>query len=292
MSTQSYQFNNLYLLCSMNERAVYIKIVDKFTNTCYESNTDPKEIRGLPGTIQDIYKLIIKCFDEKTVEFSANNGVMTCRFTTCLEGFFTLKFEIMLREKILGQDGEVSIQIFGLEQQLRESQEYVKKLELQLEQREQEMKKELEELKRIQTLHILKTMGKSMDYDFKQEKGLAYDGHYQTHSLLPYTKITISDYTHIGWFKYGYPELESVKIHNSSNGVFDNNELLDLAKKPKLKHLVLSNCSGALNMSGFQEFFEKMECKLELLTIASCHYINDKITMKKICDKKGIELNM
>jgi len=293
MTTQSYQFNNLYVLCSLNERAIYIKIVDKFTNTCYENNTDPKEIRGLPGTIQDIYKLIIKCFDEKNVKFSANNGVMTCHFTSCLEGFFTLNFDILLREKILGQDGEVSIQIFGLEQQLRDSQEYVRKLEERIERREKEMKKELEDLKHIQHLHLLKTMGLGMDYDFKQEKGLSYDGHYQSHSLLPYTKITISDYTPTrGWFKYGYQELESVKINNSSSQVFDNNELLDLAKKPKLKHIAISNCNNSLTMTGLQQFFEKMECKLESLTINACNQLTDKIAIKKLCDKRGIELNM
>jgi len=291
MTTQSYQFNNLYVLCSLNERAIYIKIVDKFTNTCYENNTDPKEIRGLPGTIQDIYKLIIKCFDEKNVKFSANNGVMTCHFTSCLEGFFTLNFDILLREKILGQDGEVSIQIFGLEQQLRDSQEYVRKLEERIERREKEMKKELEDLKHIQSLHILKTIGQPMEYDFKQEILLSYDGHWQTHSLLPYTKITISDYTHRGWFKYGYQELESVKINASSNQVFDNNELLDFAKKPKLKHIAISICCGALVMSGLQEFFEKMECKLESLTIHANQF-TDKIAIKKLCDKRGIELNM
>lgn len=291
MTTQSYQFNNLYVLCSLNERTIYIKIVDKFTNTCYENNTDPKEIRGLPGTIQDIYKLIIKCFDEKNVKFSANNGVMTCHFTSCLEGFFTLNFDILLREKILGQDGEVSIQIFGLEQQLRDSQEYVRKLEERIEQREKEMKKELKDLKHIQHLHILKTIGQPMEYDFKQEKLLSYDEHWQTQSLLPYTKITISDYTHRGWFKYGYQELESVKINASSNQGFDNNELLDLAKKPKLKHIAISNCCGALVMSGLQEFFEKMECKLESLTIHANQF-TDKIAIKKLCDKYGIELNM
>jgi hypothetical protein len=279
------------VLCSLNERAIYIKIVDKFTNTCYENNTDPKEIRGLPGTIQDIYKLIIKCFDEKNVKFSANNGVMTCHFTSCLEGFFTLNFDILLREKILGQDGEVSIQIFGLEQQLRDSQEYVRKLEERIERREKEMKKELEDLKHIQSLHILKTIGQPMEYDFKQEILLSYDGHWQTHSLLPYTKITISDYTHRGWFKYGYQELESVKINASSNQVFDNNELLDFAKKPKLKHIAISICCGALVMSGLQEFFEKMECKLESLTIHANQF-TDKIAIKKLCDKRGIELNM
>ena len=29
MSTQSYQFNNLYVMCSLNERAIYMKIMDK-----------------------------------------------------------------------------------------------------------------------------------------------------------------------------------------------------------------------------------------------------------------------
>jgi len=302
MSTNSYQFNNLYVMCSLNERAIYMKIVDKFIHTCYESNTDPKEIRGLHGTIADIYRLINKCLSDETVEFSVNNGIMTCRFNTCLEGFFTLKFDIMLREKILGQDGELSIQIFGLEQQLRESQEQIEKLEQRLKQQE-EQKKETEQLMRVEIeklqynsdIAMRVHAGLSVDTD-KISSEITIDGGNGIHKFVGFISnlktLNINNYQVRGILNVGYNSMETIHINNSTPQHFDNRELLCLANKPNLKHIFIANCHGSLTMDGMRQFFNQMTCPLKTLTIHSCNQLTDKFAIQTLCDEKKVKLIM
>ena len=299
MSTQSYQFNNLYVMCSLNERAIYMKIMDKFTHTCYESNTDPKEIRGLPGTISDIYRLINKCLSEETVEFSVNNGIMKCGFETCLESIFTLKFDILLREKILGQDGEVSLKIFDLEQQLRESREQVEKLEQRLVERENEMKQEIEQIKYRNDIAMYIHAGLSVDPKNISTE-ITIDGGNDNQKwvgLISNLKtLNINDYHRRGMLICGYDSMETINIRNSSPQHFDNNELLCLANKPNLKHIYIANCHNShntFNLDGFRQFFDKMTCPLESLTIQNCPQVTcNKFALQTLCEAKGVKLNM
>jgi len=308
MSIQSYQINNLYIMCSCTERAIYMKIMDKFTHTCYEGNTDPKEIRGLVGTISDIYRLINKCLSEETVEFSVNNGIMKCGFETCLESIFTLKFDILLREKILGQDGEVSLKIFDLEQQLRESREQIEKLEQRLIERENEMKQEIGRLTKYENemKQEIEQIRHRNDIAMRIHAGLSVDPknistEITVESLNDNTKfagfisnlktLNINDYICRTMLKVGYDSMETINIHNSSSQRFDNNELLCLANKPNLKHIYIANCYDTLNMDGVRQFFDKMTCPLETIMIKNCNQI-DKFALQTLCDAKGVKLNM
>jgi hypothetical protein len=131
MSTES--FNNKYysILLSLNERTIYIKATDNINYLMYETNVDLKELRLLLD-LKDVYKIMVKCFsvemnnnDNKimikdldyNVNLTINSSVMKMTFSALVGGYLNISFEILLREKLMSNDGQLTVNFNRLEQQ-------------------------------------------------------------------------------------------------------------------------------------------------------------------------------
>lgn len=133
MSTDS--FNNKYysILLSLNERTIYIKATDNINYLMYETNVDLKELRLLLD-LKDVYKIMVKCFsvemnnnnnDSKimikdldySVNLTINSSVMKMAFSALVGGYLNISFEILLREKLMSNDGQLTLNFNRLEQQ-------------------------------------------------------------------------------------------------------------------------------------------------------------------------------
>jgi hypothetical protein len=119
----SFEFENYSIVSSLNERTIYIKVIDTITFMCYESNVDSKELR-LSIELCDSYKLMCKCFRLEsgyTLNITVNTGIMKLSFAAVVEGYLKINFEIMLREKVMSNDGQLTLNFNRIEQKQAQS---------------------------------------------------------------------------------------------------------------------------------------------------------------------------
>jgi hypothetical protein len=102
---------------SLNERTIYIKIIDTIQYLNYEGNIELKEFR-MPITLQDAYLLVTNCFSETkdhSVSFSKNTNVLRLDFKAKVGGYMNIGFEFILRETAIGGDAKASMQMIEME---------------------------------------------------------------------------------------------------------------------------------------------------------------------------------
>jgi len=106
------------IITSLNERNIYIKCMDQLNFTSYEANVDQKELR-LQFELADIYSIINNCFKGETgysVNFNISSGMLKLTFNALIGGFLKINFEAILREKLLSNDGQLTMNFNKLEQ--------------------------------------------------------------------------------------------------------------------------------------------------------------------------------
>jgi hypothetical protein len=102
---------------SLNERTIYIKIIDTIQYLHYEGNIELKEFR-MPITLQDAYLLVTKCFSDASdhsVSFSKNTNVLRLAFKAKVGGYMNIGFEFILRETAIGGDARASMQMIEMD---------------------------------------------------------------------------------------------------------------------------------------------------------------------------------
>jgi len=127
--THSFSQNSLSITTSLNERTIYIKITDTTSYHSYESNISLTEMK-LNVDIADAYQLILNCFDPKeencNYSISICSGVMKICFKAVIGGYFNVIIEIALKEKLMSNDAQLSLNFNQLEQTHNKN---IKKLE-------------------------------------------------------------------------------------------------------------------------------------------------------------------
>jgi hypothetical protein len=138
--SRSFQLNaGQSAIASLNERTIYIKVSDAVNYTVYESNIELKELR-LSLDLEDAYKIIVKCLEgskgssgclegskgagasegsyngDYRVITSVNTGIMKMAFSARVEGFLKINFDIILKEKIMSNDGQLTLSMNRIEQ--------------------------------------------------------------------------------------------------------------------------------------------------------------------------------
>jgi len=106
------------IITSLNERNIYIKCMDQLNFTSYEANVDQKELR-LQFELADIYNIIMNCFKGETGysgNFNISSGMLKLTFNALIGGFLKINFEAILREKLLSNDGQLTMNFNKLEQ--------------------------------------------------------------------------------------------------------------------------------------------------------------------------------
>ena len=123
---QNFEIADYFVTCSLNQRTVFIKLVNKLSYICYEANLDAKEFR-LPFDIEQIYKLIAKSFKQQEesefkIEINSSNAlkilfnVKMIIDSSSPDNFLTINFEALLREKLMSNDAQLSINYHRIEQ--------------------------------------------------------------------------------------------------------------------------------------------------------------------------------
>jgi hypothetical protein len=117
--TDAFTIKNYTILTSLNERSIYMKITDTVGFMCYEGTVDPSGLR-VSIALADAYVIITNCFAEESVyavNMCVSSGNMNLNFNAIVGGFLKLNFEILLREKLMSNDGQLTLNFNRIEQQ-------------------------------------------------------------------------------------------------------------------------------------------------------------------------------
>lgn len=118
MSSYTKTIQNYSVVLSLNERTIYLKLTDQVNFTSYEANLDSKEIR-VPIELNDAFQMMRNCFDEtenhKTA-VSVTAGIMRVAFAALVGGYMKMNLDVLLKEKIMSNDGQLTTTINRMEQ--------------------------------------------------------------------------------------------------------------------------------------------------------------------------------
>jgi hypothetical protein len=122
MSTSTYTFDNYSVILSFDgDRNIYIKLTDKVNFMVYEANLTgsdfPKDLFG--PSMSDRFTIMSKCFGQEkaySVATSIINGSIKIKFTGVFDNFLRIGFDIYLKEKILSNDGQLTMNFNRIEQ--------------------------------------------------------------------------------------------------------------------------------------------------------------------------------
>ncbi len=116
--TDAFTIKNYTILTSLNERSIYMKITDMVGFMCYEGTVDPTGLR-VSIALADAYVIITNCFAEESgyvVNISVSSGNMKLKFNAVVGGFLKMEFDVFLKEKIMSNDGQLTLSFNRIEQ--------------------------------------------------------------------------------------------------------------------------------------------------------------------------------
>ena len=288
MSTES--FNNKYysILLSLNERTIYIKATDNINYLMYETNVDLKELRLLLD-LKDVYKIMVKCFSvemnnnnndikimikdlDYSVNLTINSSVMKMAFSALVGGYLNISFEILLREKLMSNDGQLTVNFNRLEQQQAQAIRVLTEKCANLEDSINKMQQIIDCCQIFMT-NIYTPQGNWCDIQSNA----------QTHlNNISAKEITMQDHGQTIWKNINvFYQLEKLTITNFNAG----NNMTNLSKfsNSNLTELTL-NChahQSFTSLEGIQNF-----PNLEILTITAAPGLKDVVTILKATNHK------
>ena len=268
--SETFSYKNYSIVASLNERTIYLKIIDTINFLSYEGNVDLKELR-VSIDLDGAYKIIINCFKEESnysVYISVNSGVLKLAFNALIGGFLKMNFEVLLREKLMSNDGQLTLNFNKLEQKQAQAIDILTKKCTDLEVSVNKMKQIIDCCQIFMT-NIYTPQGNWCDLQTTSNT---------THlNNISSKEITMQDHGQTIWKNISvFYQLEKFTITNFNAG----NNMNNLAKfsNNNLKELTLNCCAHAsfTSLEGIQNF-----PNLEILTITSAPGLKDVVTTLK-----------
>lgn len=126
MSTLVYK--GYSITSSLGERNIFLKLVDQVSFATYEATVEQKDLR-IQHPLCSVYKVIVDSFSEQDenyrVDINLLSGFLKLEFHALVGGFLELRFEVVLREKVVATDALATTK---LEQQVKMLEETLKAL--------------------------------------------------------------------------------------------------------------------------------------------------------------------
>jgi hypothetical protein len=245
---------------------------------CYEHNVDAKELR-LCIDLNDTYILITKCFQNKenhSVNLIINSGVMKMTFSAIVGGYLNIHFEIMLREKIMSNDSQLTMNFHRIEQM---QQQAIQQLTQRLAQLE-------DIVEAVSYAEIV--IGTNVKIN-TTELTLSGDG--QPYDKIKYlyklNKLTLhSSHSFINSAYYNNKSLKELILNNFSSGNFTS--ITGFQGFPNLEKLSITNCAHIRDLASVLSSYKH---KIKYINIKSCGSINNTELMT-YCQKNKITLEL
>jgi len=257
--TDSFEIEKYSIVSSLNERNIYVKVIDRIIFMCYEANIDSKELR-LPIELNNTYQLMSKCFNRVpgyTATLTISSGIMKIMFNALVEGYLKISFEIILREKVMSNDSQLTMNFHRIEQKQ--------------EQAVQHLTERLSQLERIV---------EAISY---AEFNMFTTSHNSTHnSCQQFWKVNTTEMTLTGnYWDFGklklFYQLQKLTLSNCGDNSchfigFKNSNI----KNDTVKELILTTINGGqfISLAGLDGF-----PNLEKLTIKTCPQLRDVVNV-------------
>lgn len=279
---------------SLTDHSIYIKIANNVSYMCYEGNFDTASF-NLPFHLKEIHKFVNKCFANESdldyepgysVEMHLDNGTLTLGFEGVVGGFLTVQFDLRLREKLMSNDAQLTINFQRIEQKQQHAFEEIAK-------RMAEMERRLEALGHAEICF----------YKFRQFK-TAYPIDSKSLTITDGNAIDAESFNKLKYF-YQLEELNLFDHHSWGQSAEIN------TSNATVKKLTLNNCPAFANITFIKNFPSLIELsmigfavdgsivttlrsikhKIRKLTFQGCPGIN-QTEMQTYCTQNGIELNL
>lgn len=300
---QSICWNNYNVDVSLGERTIYMKAINKINFMMYESTVEPKEL-NLPFEMDDIYQIIFNCFKcEPLYELkcSIDSSLMKLQFHAKIGGFLKTKFLVYLREKMMSNDGQLTIYMNQLEQKCESLELQNKQLEYKCKMIESQFNAKISIFENmVYTIYNIAAPGHNpaiVEYPLNSKEILIqmynFDNHgwhihkqnYFNLKLIPFyclEKLQLSGFN---------ANLDFIQNNNVSHlivefGNFAISNVNGLLNMPNLKTLELMG-GHAIDASHFISILRKT--KIEKIIANSCNCINTN-EVKMFCEDNKIKL--
>ena len=288
--TDCFEIDKFSIVVSLNERTIYVKVTDRVLFLCYEANIDSKELR-LSIELNNVFQLMAKCFrkdDGYGISMSVNSGTMKIIFNALVEGYLKISFEIILREKVMSNDGQLTLTFNKQEQAVQQLTKRLAQLEKLVEAisyaeigifnynavTNNQGNACLGRLK----INVTEIRLAGNDIDFTKIKLF-----YQLQKLTLYGVSGFSSH----YLKISANETVRELIFESLNdGSFTSLDGLD--GFPKLEILTIKSCP---HLRDIVKVFSSYKHKIKSIDIVSCGGINNTEIMT-YCQKNNIKLNL
>lgn len=121
---------------SLNDRTIHIKLTNTLSYMCYEGNFDAVAFK-LSFDIKDIFELVKRCFNAFMTENKVDDGFnlrifldntnIQLIFQCVVAGFLHIAFDIRMREKLMSNDAQLTINFQRIEQKNNEAIDIIMK---------------------------------------------------------------------------------------------------------------------------------------------------------------------
>jgi hypothetical protein len=321
---------------SLNDHAIYIKIVNNVSYMCYEGNFD-KAAFSAQFDIKEIYKFVNKCFangpeeplclqnaygvspdnhpiptlvplsgivpeyeEGYSVEMQLDNGAMTLGFEGIVGGFLTVKFDLRIREKLMSNDAQLTINFQRVEQKQLESinriDAVISKMESKFAQKIAEMERRLEALGHADICFTNPPSGnwgyiKSYPIDSKILTISDGGNHINADSFKKikyFYQLEELKMTSCGWNDPNINASNTTVKKMTINGSNAFSNITFIKNFPSLEELAMI---GVTVDGSIVTTLRSIKHKIKQLTFQGCPGIN-QTEMQTYCTQNGIKLNL
>jgi len=114
----TYTHGHYTVLLSQNEQSIFIKLTDTVNFMCYEGNLESSDFPK-NYSLTENFTILQKCFEalnDYRVTLSTMTGNMKLQVKALVGGFVRVDFAIFVKEKILSNDGQLTLNFNRMEQ--------------------------------------------------------------------------------------------------------------------------------------------------------------------------------
>ena len=114
----TYTHGHYTVLLSQNEQSIFIKLTDTVNFMCYEGNLESSDFPKNYSLVEN-FTILQKCFEalhDYRVTLSTMTGNMKLHVKALVGGFVRVDFAIFVKEKILSNDGQLTLNFNRMEQ--------------------------------------------------------------------------------------------------------------------------------------------------------------------------------